>query len=253
MDQLRFEEGVQYAERNYQDSGGHLWLDKQFFRQHLSLDDKDVLDFGCGMGGMSLWCATQWDCQVWGVDIDANHLAIAEQVKKNNQVTNVFFELRDVVENPLDQKFDVIILNDVAEHIPLPILQQVLNELARSLKEHGTMFISYPPWEGPYASHLNHVIKLPWCQFMPDSWLRRRIAENNYELVGEKDLQEEYYTLNHLTHRRLKPMLRQAGLAIHDRKSHTLASRLPGLQDVNLNMFPFNYLVTKELLLLRHI
>ena len=251
MDQLRFEEGVRYAERNCRDTGWHLWLDKRYFLRNLSLDGLEVLDFGCGMGGMSMWCATQWDCQVRGVDIDANHLAIAQRVKENNQITNVTFEQRDIVEDPIEQKFDLIILNDVVEHIPLPLLQQILNELTRCLKSDGQLFVSYPPWEGPYASHLNHMIKMPWCQFMPRKWLHRRIVENNYTMVGEKDIQEEYYTLNHLTHRRLKPMLRQAGLVIRDRRSHTLVNRLPGLQRINFNVFPFTYLVTKELLLLQ--
>ena len=251
MDQLRFEEGVRYAEKNYRNAEGHLWLDKQFFQNHLSLDGKEVLDFGCGMGGMSLWCATRWNCQVRGVDIDANHLAIAQQVKKDNSITNVTFEQRNIVTDPLDQKFDVIILNDVIEHVPLLILPSVLDELARSLRKGGALFVSYPPWEGPYASHLNHIIKTPWCQFLPPRWLHRQIVTNNRALVGEKDLQEEYYTLNHLTHRRLVPLLEQAGLMISDRRSHTLINRVPGLKKVNLHSFPFTYLVTKELLLLR--
>ena len=250
MDQVLFEEGVRYAERNFRDNGWHLWLDKQYFRDKLPLDGLSVLDFGCGMGGMSMWCATQWDCQVWGVDIDANHLAIAERVKEIHQVKNVTFERRNVVDQPLERKFDLIILNDVVEHIPLSVLQQILQELTRSLSPQGRLFISYPPWEGPYASHLNHMIKLPWCQFMPSKWLHRKISQNNYAMVGEKDIQQEFYTLNHLTHRKLTPMLRQAGLTIQDRKSHTLFNRVPGLKDVNFNAFPFRYLVTKELLLL---
>ena len=251
MDQLRFEEGVRYAERNCRDTGWHLWLDKRYFQQNLSLDGMDILDFGCGMGGMSMWCATHWDCQVLGVDIDANHLAVAERVKEIHQVTNATFERRDVIDNPLeDRTFDLIILNDVVEHISLPLLQKILNELARRLRPNGKLFVSYPPWEGPYASHLNHMIKLPWCQFMPHRWLHRRIEEKNYSMVGEKDIKEEYFSLNHLTHARLKPMLRAAGLVIRDRKSHTLVNRLPGLQRVNFNVFPFNFLVTKELLLL---
>ena len=71
LTQALYQEGIQYAEQNFLDeSANHLKVDKALIREKFDLSGKRVLDFGCGMGGMSLWYAKNWDCEVLGLDID---------------------------------------------------------------------------------------------------------------------------------------------------------------------------------------
>lgn len=245
-----FSHAIAYATRNFQDEQApHLWLDKKIFRRHFNLDGLHVLDFGCGMGGMTLWYASNWDCRVHGVDIDPVHIEVAQTlVRDYNLSDRVYVELRDVVEQPLNDTYDLITLNDVAEHIPLPVLDKILKQLSKVLKPNGRIIVSYPPWKSPYASHVYHAVKIPWCQFLPKPMLMKLIRRNNQPLTGvlEGDLVSAYEGLNHLTHRKLMRSASQANLVLTKRVSHSFFNKWKGLENVPLRFFPFDYFITKE-------
>ncbi len=253
MTKEQFEEGFNYAEDNFlNEAAPHLKTDKQLIRERFNLDGLKVLDFGCGMGGMSLWYATNFDCQVHGLDIDGHHIEVAQALQKKHNVKNVLFEKRNLLDGPLQEKYDFIVLNDVAEHIALPILQDIFDALADTLAPGGRVFVSYPPWRGPYASHVDHIVGIPWCQFLPEKMLLKRIAKNNRAIVGdlESSLLDAYKGLNHLTHEKLTKVTQKAGLKPVFRNSHSLLKKLPGLKNMNINFFPFDFIVTKEFLVL---
>jgi 2-polyprenyl-3-methyl-5-hydroxy-6-metoxy-1,4-benzoquinol methylase len=248
-----YQEGIAYAEQNFLNEGAnHLRVDKQLLRENFDLNNKKVLDFGCGMGGMTLWYASNWDCQVFGVDIDRHHIKIANDLKERHHVKNATFEVRNVLDRPFDEKFDFIVLNDVAEHIQLPILEQIFKVLSKCLAPGGSIYVSYPPWKSPYASHVQHVTGIPWCQFLPQGMLLKMIEKNNRQIVGEEesDLVSAYKGLNHLTHGKLMQAIKGSGLKVAYRKSHSMVNKLPGLKNLNLRLFPFDYLITKEFVLL---
>ncbi len=251
--QALFQEGLAYAEENFlNENANHLHFDKKLFRENFNLEGKKILDFGCGMGGMSLWYASNWDCQVLGFDIDRHHIAIARELKSKHGIQNVRFEVRNILEQPLDEQVDLAVLNDVAEHIRLPVLKQVFSAISKSLVDGGQVFVSYPPWRSPYASHVQHVVGIPWCQFLPDSILLPLIKRNNRPIVGEEesDLLQAYKGLNHLTHDKLLQAVEGSGLKPIFRKSHSFINKIPIFKNVNLNFFPLDFLVTKEFILL---
>lgn len=254
MTQALYQEGLAYAEQNFLDeNASHLHVDKRLIREKFNLDGKKILDFGCGMGGMSLWYASNWNCQVHGVDIDRHHITIANDLRVKHGVSNVKFEVRNVLEQPVKDEYDFIVLNDVAEHIQFPVLKAIFLALEKSLAPGGGIFVSYPPWRSPYASHVQHVTGIPWCQFLPEGILLKMIEKNNRPIVGEEesDLVQAYKGLNHLTHRKLMHVIAGSSLKSVFRKSHSFVNRIPGLENVNLRIFPFDFLVTKEFLLLR--
>lgn len=248
LEKSKIEEGLLYAQNILHGSINHLHLDKDFIHQHLHLNGKKILDFGCGMGGMTLWYAQNFDCEVTGIDIDEHHIAISQLLLEKHPTSNVTFELRNILTNPLTEKYDVIILNDVAEHIPLAILEEILAQLKNCLTEKGVLFVSYPPWESPYASHLNHVIKMPWSQFVPKFILDKWLTKKNIQLVGTKDLKQEFYELNHLNHRKLRQITRKLGLQVSTRYSHCKLNSIPFLKHYNFSISILKYLITKELI-----
>ena len=254
MTKEQLDEGLAYAEDNFlNDNAPHLKVDKALIKARFDLTGKKILDFGCGMGGMSLWYATNWNCEVHGLDIDNHHVNIANKMKEKHGVANVHFEVRNVLERPLEGKYDYVFLNDVAEHIPLDVLEKIIEQLGNSLKKGGQIFVTYPPWKSPYASHVTHAVKIPWCQFLPDSILLKMIEKNNMILVGdeESDLVEAYKGLNHLTHDKLMKVVNGSGLKPVYRKSHCLLNKVDFLREANFNFFPLDFLVTKEFLLLQ--
>lgn len=247
-----FEKNLQYAEANFlQDDARHLRVDKNFIQKNFDLDGKLVLDFGSGMGGMSLWYAKNWDCRVHGIDIDPFHVAIAEELRTRQCVPlgRAYFEARDILERPLTAGYDFIFMNDVAEHIPLPVLGEILRQLAASLAPGGRIFVSYPPWQGPYASHVTRVTGLPWCQFLPQKLLLNWISRKNMPLAGEResDLLEAYLGLNHLTHDKLFGLAEAAGLRLAERISHSILSKNRLTRWLSPRIFPLHFLVSKEI------
>jgi 2-polyprenyl-3-methyl-5-hydroxy-6-metoxy-1,4-benzoquinol methylase len=251
LDSRLLKEGLEYAESNFLGNSrhSHLFLDKAILKQKFDLKGRHVLDFGCGMGNTSLWLARETGARVDGIDLDPNHIAVAQELNRKYNVEGVSFQKRNILESPIDKQYDFIMLNDVVEHINETWLPGILDVLVNlNLKDGGIIFFSYPPWEGPHASHLQRAIKIPWIQFFPQSYVLRMIRQKNRKLVGSKDLFTEYQELNHMTHKKLMFYLKPFGLRQMFRLSHTKFNQLPLLKDKSLNFFPFNYFVTKELI-----
>jgi 2-polyprenyl-3-methyl-5-hydroxy-6-metoxy-1,4-benzoquinol methylase len=251
LTEAQFTEGVAYARNNFQAEDSHLILDKALIKDKFDLTGMKVLDFGCGMGGMTLWYAKNWNCEVTGVDIDNHHITIAQHLQQELNIDNARFEKRNILQNPFTEKFDLVFINDVVEHIEINLLRRMLASVKKSLARGGKIFISYPPWRSPYASHLTHIIKIPWCQFLPKPILNKMLEERNHIIVGEEEgtIKEVYTNLNHLTPTKLEEILNANGLRTLFRKSHTILNRATLLKKYNINFFPFDFLVTKEFLL----
>ena len=249
MNAAQLQEGLAYAEVNFTSTNGFSKLDKELIKKNFDLRGKDVLDFGCGMGHMSIWFAQELGAHVDGVDIDENHITVAKEFNKKHQVPGVSFNLRNIIADPIEKQYDFIFLNDVIEHIRIDWIQNVLDVLIlNNLKKGGIIFFSYPPWEGPHASHLRPATKIPWIQFFPNKFVINLLKKRNQQLVGKHDLLTEYLELNHMSHRKLSRLLSKYKLKQIFRKSHTKLNRIPVLKDINFNVFPFTFIVTKELI-----
>ena len=249
MDPLLLQEGIAYAEMNLGENS-HLWLDKKILKENFRLQQKQVLDFGCGMGNMSIWMAREMGCHVDGFDIDENHMEVCGAMLRKYP-SDVRFELRNIITAPTDKRYDLILLNDVIEHLDPGLIPGILTTLVwDNLEDGGTLFISYPPWEGPHASHMQRAIRIPWLQYFPKKWVIGKIARNNRHTVGRFDLLGEYLALNHMCHKKLQSYLGGLPLRKVIRLSYTKLNRIPVLAAVNFNFFPAKFLVTKEFLIL---
>jgi len=252
MDPTLLKEGMDYAEKNLLSDESHLYLDKKILREQFDLKGKDVLDFGCGMGNTALWMAKELGAKVDAFDLDPNHITVARELLRKYNVPGVVFDVKNIIEHPIDKQYDFIILNDVIEHIKEEWIPGILDILInRNLKKGGIIFFSYPPWAGPHASHLQRAIKIPWIQFFPKGYVRNLIQKKNQQLVSGKDLLTEYLELNHMTHRKLSSFLEPFPLKKIFRHSHTKFNKLPMMKNANLNFFPFTFVVTKELIAFR--
>ena len=248
MNEAQLREGLKYAESNFNSSYTFSTLDKELIRSNFDLKGKEVLDFGCGMGHMSVWFAKELGATVDGVDIDENHITVAKEFNRKYEVQNVNFRLQNIIADPIDKQYDFIFLNDVIEHIRIDWVQNVLDVLVlHNLKPGGIIFFSFPPWQGPHAAHLQTVTNIPWIQFLPKKFVINFIKKRNYQLVGKHDLLQEYLELNHMTHKTLSELLKKYPLKKIFRKSHTRLNRIGFLKNINFNFFPFSFIVTKEL------
>lgn len=102
----------------------------------MPLQYKKVLEIGCGNGNFRINCSD--DCEYWGVEPNPEAAAKAEQ-----QLTRVllgFYE--DVHERLPDGYFDLIVCNDVIEH--LPDHEVFLKKIKSKLATNGVLIGSVP-------------------------------------------------------------------------------------------------------------
>lgn len=104
-----------------------------FIEKHKPITaDSNILEIGCGEGG-NIKPFLDLGCKVTGIDINGGQIAIAKEIysvhPNNRNLTLICEDIYKVTE--LHNKFDIIIIRDVIEHIPnqelfLPFYKEVL-------------------------------------------------------------------------------------------------------------------------------
>lgn len=113
-------------------------LAAQVLRQQLSnLEERDVLEIGCGTGLNTRYLAEQ-SRSVLAMDFSAGML---EQARAGVPATNVRFELQDIRRGwgLADDSVDVVVCTLVLEHVEN--LDHVFGEAARVLRSGGEFFV----------------------------------------------------------------------------------------------------------------
>ena len=135
--------------RHYEESGMHEdeapdidnWLKETEFDDRRrynfvkeKISNKDVLDFGCGIGGF-LGMAKKSARDVSGVELER-----VLQSSFQERELNVFSNLKEVQEK--SKKYDIITAFHVIEHLKNP--KEILKELSQLLTEGGEMIVEVP-------------------------------------------------------------------------------------------------------------
>ena len=103
------------------------------------LSDKEILDFGGGTGLLALPLAKQAK-SVTLVDISEKMLEQARLKAKQQDIKNIQFLEQDLLEKPLEQEFDLIVVCRVLHH--MPDLDVALSLFHQHLKEDGQLLIA---------------------------------------------------------------------------------------------------------------
>lgn len=125
---------------------------------------KTIVDFGCGDGWQSLALAKSGAKHVLGLDTNFKNLNEAVRLAKKLGLTGRV-EFTDMLEDRFKGKFDMVISQNSMEHFGNPA--KVLNEMKSTLKQDGTMLITFgPPWYAPYGSHMHFFTRIPWVNIL---------------------------------------------------------------------------------------
>ena len=103
------------------------------------LSDKEILDFGGGTGLLTLPLAKQVK-SVTLVDISEKMLEQARLKAEQQDIKNIQFLEQDLLKNPLEQEFDLIVVSRVLHH--MPDLDEALSLFHQHLKEDGQLLIA---------------------------------------------------------------------------------------------------------------
>lgn len=141
----------------------YYWL-KHLKRFAPPLKNARVLDVGCGVGSLSLYCAYH-GAYVTGVDISDRAISIAQTAAQAQHFTHQPRFLNQTLDNKLGT-FDLVICSEVIEHVPNE--QLFAQQLLTSVAPGGTLIVSTP---------------------YPENWLRAHNVLRNFDRqVGHQRL-----------------------------------------------------------------
>lgn len=118
----------------------------------------DVLDAGCGGGGMPLSLAEEAH-RVVGIDLVDRFRDAGVRLARERRAANLHFARADGQRLPFgDRSFDLVLSHAVIEHVPDAALY--LRECARVLKPDGRLYLSTAPYLSFAGAHLPRL-KVP--------------------------------------------------------------------------------------------
>jgi len=123
--------------------------------EYLALDDKHILELGCGRAELTRAIATAGQGrQVLALEVDEIQHALHQQIK---DLDNVTFRLAGAEDIPLDdESVDVVFMFKSLHHVPMDLMAQSFDEIARVLKPGGLAWISEPVFAGDF----NEILRL---------------------------------------------------------------------------------------------
>ncbi len=127
----------------------------EVYNELLELDDKQILELGCGAAELTRVIATEgYGRHVTAMEVDAiqhnNNLLVKD-------LNNVTFQLAGAEAIPAaDNTFDVVFMFKSLHHVPVELMKQALTEIQRVLKPNGVAYISEPIFAGDF----NEVLRL---------------------------------------------------------------------------------------------
>jgi len=132
------------------DTGKALNLQKRlvFIQKHVTLENKTLLDCGCGTGQYMLALLTM-GVDAFGIECSEDKV---RQFRQNNPKNAERIILGDIEHMTFDDNsFDIALLNEVLEHIPSEV--NALSEIHRILKPNGILIIFSPNRLYPFETH----------------------------------------------------------------------------------------------------
>lgn len=180
-----------------------------------------MLDVGCG-SGLSLLEAKALGAQAYGIEADPNVRRIADELKLRVHIGSLH-------DRPFpDTSFDLIVLNQVIEHIPEP--GKALDALKERLKPNGRLVLVFPNrsslwqrlsgskwinWHTPY--HLHHFDAKGFWTFA---------QRHGYRVIRQKTITPNIWTILQLRALRQSPV---AGVSSSMWEVKPVQEVLPGI------------------------
>jgi ubiquinone/menaquinone biosynthesis C-methylase UbiE len=145
---------------------------------------KDVLDFGCGDGELSLYLAQhKRPRRLLGIDVNPAAIERAHNGQAVSAVPSTV-DLEFAVGSPEampvpEQSFDTLVAFDCLEHVMAPA--QILRDWYRVLRPGGRCLVEWFPYKGPWGPHMESLVPIPWAHVLFGERAMLRAAERLYD------------------------------------------------------------------------
>jgi 2-polyprenyl-3-methyl-5-hydroxy-6-metoxy-1,4-benzoquinol methylase len=112
-----------------------------------------LLDFGAGLGNLTLWLMSQGYQSITSIDVSKDQCAVAQEFGAN--VIHVPDSLSYLIEEK--GSFDVIFLSDVIEHIPKSQMMDYMSAAKDALVEGGMLVVKTENVSSPTGIYQHHM------------------------------------------------------------------------------------------------
>ena len=112
-----------------------------FIEERSSMEDKKVLDVGCG-GGILAEALSELGANVTGIDASENTIGVAKSHSRSvgSDVVYIQNTIEEFISSHPNEKFDVITCLEMLEHVPSP--NEIIKSCSNLLKDDGNIFFS---------------------------------------------------------------------------------------------------------------
>ena len=117
-----------------------------------------ILELGCGMGEFFYFCKKEGYKNYKGIDASAENVRyIKKNLGKNSNISvcDIFDYLN---EGHNAEKYDVIVLNDVIEHLTKPEIFDLLDRVYSNLNKGGVFLVKTPNMANPFVAAAGRYI-----------------------------------------------------------------------------------------------
>jgi len=146
--------GPGYADTNiieykpYSDWANQHWAFYYGFIYKLLLENKNILDLGCGVGFNTINLSQLGKkCKIIGYDIDKEIIDFANIHNKNENITYIN---ENIINNNLPTDIDYIFLVEILEHIKHALHYNLINKCLSSLKNNESRIFLCTPNENMF-------------------------------------------------------------------------------------------------------
>jgi 2-polyprenyl-3-methyl-5-hydroxy-6-metoxy-1,4-benzoquinol methylase len=202
-----------YAEAQYRWAEQTLTLHAPY----VDLHGATLLDAGCGLGGKAVYFSERGCARVEGIDADPAYIAEAQAFAADRGAVNATFRTGQLDALPYTtDEFDIVMMNDVLEHVVRARLSDTLLECKRVLRPGGVLCIDFSPWTAHDAAHLYDYIRIPWCQvlFSDETLIRVTRRLNPRPTHGALTVVDHFQELNRLTFDEFRALVGRLGFTI---------------------------------------
>lgn len=140
---------------------------------NISLFNKNVFEVGAGCGGILDYLKTNFNCSVSGIDLDKETVKFAN-IKKVN------LSFSDYINYNEKNKFDIIILSHVLEHIKdLKIFFAFIKNISH---QKTLIYIEVPGIDNPRVKNRNYSIQPGHFYYFNEASLSSIVVKNNFKV-----------------------------------------------------------------------
>ena len=180
------------------------------------LKSKKVLDIGCGLGGFTAALADEGAAECVGIDVDSDLRRPGTKERSNLKYMIKDITAVEAIES-VGTDYDLIVLHDVIEHVPLTEKEQFLGALKQFCGSNAWILITFPPYYSPFGLHQQSILKsvlryLPFLGWIPLECLNPLLDILEEDTTVSKRLRE--IVDSRMTIRNFKRLFRSKGFSI---------------------------------------